>query len=178
MINNAREAKWVYDELGINLDTVGCVMAKMTSPELDLPEWWQYYTSNKQRFWIAGEVKDSHVTLKYGLLPGVTKDHVDAVLGDWDISDIYKKDVLVFDSPYPDESYKCIVLAMESGSLSDANKALSMLPSISTFREYVPHLTLAYVHPEYVDQAVNYCKSKIQSYNPRFLGLDYGNEIK
>lgn len=178
MINNSREVKWIYDELGVNLDSVGCIMASMSSPELHMPDYWLYYTENKNRFWIDGEVENSHVTLKYGLLPGVTRQHVDAVLNGWQLTDVHTKEIIVFDSPYPDERYKCIVLAMESESLRDANNLLSMLPSISTFRDYVPHLTLAYVCEEYVDEAVEYCKQKIQSYHPEFRGLDYGNQIK
>lgn len=178
MIRSARQVKWIYDELGVNLDTVGCIMAKTSSPELNLPDYWLYYTENPDRFWIDGEVEDSHITLKYGILPGVTRQHVDAVLDGWQLTDVHKREVIVFDSPYEDEPYKCIVLAMESESLRDANSLLSMLPSISTFRDYVSHLTLAYVHENYVDEALAFCKSAIAGYQPQFLGLDYGDQIK
>lgn len=178
MINNAHEAKWIYDELGINLSTLGCIMANMTPPEIDIPTEFEYHTKNPERFWIKGVVTDkAHVTLKYGLLPGVKKTHVDEVLKGWGLSDVYMKEVMVFDSPYSDESYKCIVMAMESDSLSEANALLSMLPNVSTFKNYVPHLTVAYVKEEHVDEAVQMIKQQMHSYHPRFIGLDYGGRV-
>lgn len=179
MINNARQIKHVYDELGVNLDTLGCIMAKMSSPELKIPEEWLYYTDSPARFWINGEVgAASHVTLKYGLLPGVGRNHVDAVLDGWELSDVYKKEIVVFDSPYDDEPYKCIVLVMESESLTEANSLLGMLPSVSTFKDYIAHQTLAYVHEDYLDEALAYCQSGIKGFRPEFLGLDYGDEVR
>jgi len=179
MITNAHQIEHIYEDLGVNLDTLGCVMAKMSSPNLNLLDDWLYYTKNPDRFWINGEVgASSHITLKYGLLPGVKKEHVDEVLQGWQLSDIYKKDVLIFDSPYKDEPYKCIVLAMESSSLYEANRLLNFLPNVSTHKNYVAHLTLAYVKEEYVDEASAYIKSVINTYTPRFIELDYGNEIK
>lgn len=179
MITNAHQVKWIYEDLDIDLNDLGCVMAKMTPPEINLPEWYEYYSPDVKKFWIKGVVSDNaHVTLKYGLLPGVKKTHVDTMLEDWDLAEISSKEIKVFDSPYEDEKYKCIVLAMESESLADANARLTMLPNVATFKDYVPHLTLAYVCEEFADEAVTRIKNQIQSYNPRFLGLDYGNEIK
>jgi len=179
MITNAHQIEHIYEDLGVNLDTLGCIMAKMSSPELNLLDDWLYYRNNPERFWIDGEVGDrSHVTLRYGFLPGVKREHVDELLEGWEITDIYKKDVIVFDSPYKDEPYKCIVLALESGSLYEAHRLLGFLPNVSTHKNYVPHLTLAYVKEESVDEAVAYIKSVINRYTPRVVGIDYGEEIK
>ena len=179
MITNAHQIEHIYDDLGINLDTLGCVMAQMSSPKLNLLDDWLYYSKNPDRFWIKGEVgHDSHVTLRYGFLPGVKREHVDELLYGWRISDIYKKEVIVFDSPYSDEKYKCIVLAMESASLYEAHRLLGFLPNVSTHKNYVAHLTLAYVKEDSVDEAVAYIKSVIGSYQPKFMGLDCGKEIK
>lgn len=178
MINNSHEIEWIYEELGVNLDTLGCVMAELTNPEVGLTEEWLYYANNKERFWIDGEVDMSHVTLLYGLLPGVKKEHVDTLLNGWQLADVYKKEIMVFDSPYPDEPYKCIVLGMESSSFYDAHKSLSMLPHVKTFREYTPHLTIAYVKEEFAEDAVKFIRNNINDYHPRLLKLNYGNEIK
>lgn len=178
-MKSAHEQKWIYDDLGVNLSNLGCVMAKVTPPNIHLPEWYKYHANNKERFWIKGVVgEDSHVTLRYGLFDTVKRSHVGAVLKDWDIDDVYKKDLLVFDSPYEDEPYKCIVLAVESESLSDANKRLCMLPGINTFKDYVPHITIAYVCEDFVDSAVIRIRSQLQSYRPRFVELDCGDVIK
>lgn len=177
-MKSAREKKWIYDDLGVDFDNLGCIMVKMTKPDISLPEWYEYYSPDPKKFWIKGVVADdAHVSLKYGLFQEVKREHVDAVLEGWELEDIYMKEIVVFDSP-PGEDYKCIVLAMESPSLNDANARLSMLPNINTFKEYVPHLTLAYVVPEFVDEAVTRIKSQIQSYKPQYVGLDYGDTIK
>lgn len=176
-MDSAHEAKHIYDELGIDLSDLGCIMAVMTPPEIDLPEEWLYYANDPKRFWIDGVVSDSHVTLKYGLLDGVKRAHVDRVLEGWGMDDVQAKDIMVFDSPYDDEPYKCIVLAVESDTLREANALLSMLPNVSTFKSYVPHLTVAYVKEEHVDEAVQMIKQQMHSYHPRFIGLDYGGKV-
>ena len=177
MINSAHEAKHIYDELGIDLSDLGCIMAVMTPPAIDLPEEWLYYANDKKRFWIDGVVGRSHITLKYGLLDGVKRAHVDRVLEGWEMDDVQAKDIMIFSSPYDDEPYKCIVLSVESDTLRDANKLLSMLPNVSTFKEYRSHLTLAYVHEDKVTEAVDLIRTQIQGYSPRFIELDYGNKI-
>lgn len=178
-MESAHQIKWVYEELGVDLSGLGCIMIRVTPPEINLPEWYEYYSNDPKKFWIKGVVSDNaHVTLKYGLFPEVKRTHVDAMLEGWELTDIYKKEVIVFDSPYEDEKYKCIVLSMESASLKEANARLTMLPNINTFKEYVPHLTLAYVCEDFVDEAVSRIKSQIQSYHPQLLGIDYGDLIK
>lgn len=178
MINNAHQMEWIYDELGINLNELGAIMAMMTPPEIDLPEEWLYYANDKTRFWIDGVVGRSHITLRYGMLPGITKKHVDAVLEGWKIDDIYIKEILVFDSPYKDENYKCIVLAVESLALIDANKRLGLLPNVATFKNYTPHITMAYLKEEFVTESVDLIRKQIQNYKPRFLEIDYGDQIR
>lgn len=177
-MDSANDAKWIYDELGIDLSDLGCIMAGMTPPKIDLPEDWLYYAKDKSRFWIDGIVDHSHVTLRYGMLPGITKKHVDRVLEGWEMDDIQAKDIMVFDSPYEDEQYKCIVLAVMSDALTDANKRLSMLPNVSTFKEYRAHLTVAYVNEEKVTEAVDAIRNQIHGYQPKFTELDYGDNVR
>ena len=175
-MRSAREAKWVYDELGVDLDTLNCVMAKVTPPEINLPEWYKYHANNKKRFWIAGVVgEDSHVTLRYGLFPEVKRRHVDAVLEGWSLDELGKRELMVFDSPYPDEQYKCVVLAVESDALSEANARLCMLPGINTFKDYIAHITIAYIHEDFIDSAMVRIRSQLQSYRPKFIELSYGD---
>ena len=177
-MDSAHEAKWIYEELGIDLSDLGCIMAGVEPPRLNLPEEWLYYAKDKQRFWIDGIVDHSHVTLRYGMLPGITKKHVDTVLGGWSMDDIYIKETLVFDSPYKDENYKCIVLVVESPALIDANKRLGLLPNVATFKNYTPHITMAYLKEEFVAEGIDLIRKQIQNYKPRFLEIDYGDQIR
>ena len=157
---NSHNFEKVYKWLGINLDTLGCVMLDVESINIPskkdnqtLPSF--YYAKDRERFWIDGWVagKNAHITLLYGLL-GDGKDfglHIKEVLEGWELKTIKIKDIGYFESPYPDESYYCVVAHIEmTSNLLEGHQRLEFLPHINTFTGYKPHLTLAYINKDEV----------------------------
>ena len=146
-----------------------------------------YFTKKKDRFWIKGQVaKDNpHVTLLYGLMPGVKKKHVDAVLKGWTKKTIMIDGISYFDSPYKDDPYYCIVGEVnpygdgDLHTLEEANERLKLLPHVNTFPGYKAHITLAYVKKDQavLQKAIEQFDKALVGKRLRVAGLDYGKSI-
>lgn len=151
---SANDFPHVYASLGINVNKLGVVMADtepidvlelVTKGEDDL-----YRSADKEKFWIRGDVASTgaHVTLLYGLLQHGTKlkAEINEVLRDWSLDTVTIEKLGIFDSPYDDEPYKCIVAHIKvTPELLEGHARLELLPHINTFLKYRPHVTLAYV---------------------------------
>jgi 2'-5' RNA ligase len=146
----------VYQGLGLNLSTLGCVMLNlvplknMYSIEFEGADSVLYYAKDKSRFWIDGWVADkvAHVTLLYGLIETAKNYewHIKKVLRGWKLESVEINDVGYFDSPYPDEPYWCIVAHIRTDpKLIEGHQRLEMLPHVDTFPGYRPHMTIAYI---------------------------------
>lgn len=178
-------------DLGINVGQLGCIMldVEAPTPRIDdlIPESWAYRSDNPDLSHVDGIATEHHVTLLYGLLPQVRREHVDEVLDGWTGCDVsVKTDQLdVFASPVPDEPYSCIVARQLSPSreIRDAHARLSLLPHINTHPEFKAHVTLAYVHKERTKEAVRELRGAFSArdlYVPilfRPIGLNYGDQI-
>jgi hypothetical protein len=111
---SAHKFKDMYEDLGISLDTLGCIMLDLEPLTFDVPESALYYAKDKKRFWIDGNVagKTPHVTLLYGLMRSgpELKKHVDTVLEDSIPKEVTIDHIGFFDTPPNiDEDYYCIV---------------------------------------------------------------------
>ena len=156
MVNSAHEHQNIYDEIGIDLSSLGCVMLDVDAPNVnDLFENARPYVSkDPKRFWINGINDDHHITVRYGLLNSVRQEHVLQVLKDVQFPEkVFGSHLEVFQSPYPDESYECIVLRIHTdpgiafvNDLLAMREALGFLPNVNTFPGYKAHVTLGYVH--------------------------------
>jgi len=200
MTESAHQFPAVHAALGIDLSELGCIMADVEpievtdyardaglDPDRDL---YSLRGVDPSRWWIDGAVAErgAHITLLYGLMqPGpVWREHVDALLTDVDLSAVTVDHVGVFDSPYPDDPYKCIVAHLAlTPELAKAHARLSYLPHVSTFPEYRAHVTLAYVkdQPSGVDWAgttseawVRALQGALRDAPLRVTGIDYGGQ--
>ncbi len=157
---NAHDFPEVYSRLGINLNTLGCIMLDVENPseQFVLSEMVpladdDLYTSvvPEERFWIAGDVTSTaHLTLFYGLLDPEREsfhEDVDAVLDGWARpTQVYIDHVDFFESTFEDDPYYCMVGKVAlSPALAEGNARLSLLPNVKTFPEYAPHVTIAYI---------------------------------
>ena len=176
-VKNAHEFPEVYAELGVNLSGLGCLMLSTESPLVnEVPAEAEYVTENPERFWIKGLLKNWHATVRYGFLPGVKRAHVDRVLGDYQVPPLLPLygHFEVFDSPFPDEDYDCVVFKLQSRELNEMNAALSVLPNVNTYVEYKPHITIGYFQPGWF--AKNR-KLLVEKDYVKTLGFDYGRNL-
>lgn len=178
----------VYEDLGIDLSKLGCIMLKVPSSDINakVREFIQpldaYYARNAKRFWINGIVapEDMHVTLLYGLTrTGVEyKKHVDTVLDGKIPGSVTVESVSSFDSPYEDEEYYCIVAHLViTPELQEAHDRLTMLPHLKTFPGYKAHITLAYIKKDenLRDYVITNLTEAMSSATVATGGLDYGD---
>ena len=186
---NAQQFLPVYEDLGIEIGELGCVMLD-TDPLPErindlIPEDDLYYSDNLK--YVQGFVgaETPHVTLLFGLLPGVRKQHVDAVLDGWWTKHVLIYDVDYFESVYEGEEYYCIVASIDSGwrgpdSLLDAHRRLSFLPHINTFPTYSAHLTIAYIKKDFylLHKTLDNLRPRLKGYYLDVKGLNYGDRIK
>ena len=159
---NSHQFEEVYKDLKINLDDLGCIMLDLEP--LNIDHWIGqdgvssytlgfpfYYARNKTRFWIDGWVagKVPHITLLYGLLDQARIDfesNIEKVLEGWKLEEVEIEDFRVFDSPYGDEPYYCVVAHIKkTDELLEGHNRLEFLPHINTFTGYKPHMTIAYI---------------------------------
>lgn len=177
-------------DLGITLGDLGCIMLDVEAPirVADIiPESWAYRSNNPDLRHVDGITTEHHVTLLFGLLPQVQREHVDEVLDGWDGLDVaVKTDMLeVFPSPLSEEPYSCIVARQTAPSreIRDAHARLSLLPHVNTHPEFKAHTTLAYVRRERTEEALNELRRAFGArdvYVPilfRPTALNYGDRI-
>lgn len=145
----------MYKKMGIDLDTLGCVMLDLvplvdmrTAPEFVLPYLHESY--NKKRKWIKGWVvgETPHITLLYGLMENAHnwQNQISNVLSDWKFKEATIEEIGYFDSSYEDEECYCIVAHIKkTPALVEGNERLEFLPHINTFTGYKPHMTICYL---------------------------------
>lgn len=184
-MTSAHDFEEVYTDLGIDLKTLGCVMLGTEAPDTSfIDEGDLYYAKDPDLFWVNGRAEgNSHITLKYGLLNSVRRKHVYKVIDGLPLPGrLVGNGIMKFDSPYPDEPYECIVLAIDtdpdniySAMLMDLHSNLNYLPHINTFPDYKPHVTLAYVRKGWYDE--NEDELLHIRINPFTTGLDFGRML-
>lgn len=161
----------VYKGLGLNLNTLSCVMIDIDSvamigllAEKDILNFAEankedlYTSKDKDKFWVDGLVcqKSAHCTLLYGLIEAADNYswHIKKVLTGWKIDSLEIESVDSFDSPTEDEPYYCIVGHVKiTPELLEGHQRLELLPHINTFGGYKAHISLAYIKKDAAAQS-------------------------
>jgi hypothetical protein len=186
---SAHKFKEVYQWLGINLNTLGCLMLDVEPIKIEYFEMYQdgvnayfpgYKSKNKERFWIDGYVGDkAHVTLLYGFLAKAKEyqPHIEKVLTGWELKTVTIADISFFESPYEDEKYYCVVAKIDvTDELLEGRGRLEFLPHVNTFTRYTPHITIGYIIDDVAirDRFINYLKMHLVGKQLKVCGLNFG----
>jgi hypothetical protein len=170
----AHDYRDMYDELGIDLADIGCVMLDLDGRMIPnhFKEDELYYTDNPKLWWIKGFVVGEvpHVTLLYGLLKSGKEyeKYINRVLKDWRIASVQIKEVDYFESTYEGAEYYCIIAHVNiDDNLLEGHNRLCLLPHIHTFSDYKGHITIAYIKKD--DQLRDHM---IQTYNESLKGKE------
>lgn len=170
--------------MGINIRDLGCVMLDVEPIDIKgaIPEEWAYHSSNPDLTYVSGIQKEAHITLLFGLLQNANliRSAVDEVLDGWEPGPLSVWFIDSFPSPVPEEPYVCLVAKMWGKGLKEAHARLSLLPHIDTFPDYLPHITLAYVHKSHAGEAIRAVQDALGALDGilntpvKPLGLNYG----
>lgn len=175
----------INDEFGLNLSSLGVVMAETEKIYLDkiAPGIHEdlYTSTHPERFWIHGDISSSgaHITLLYGLVKPAYqyKGLVDHLLADVLPTHMTVSHVTSFASPYADEDYACLVAKIEkSEALVRSNDRLRYLPHVDTFPEWEPHVTLAYVRKDRAEHWIERLNAALDGRRLVIDHINYGKE--
>lgn len=183
---SAHKFPLVYEDLGIDLSLLGCIMLNVNTVPLseavqqvisgdDL-----YYANSPKAKYVDGDVTNlAHVTLLYGLMrtgPEMKK-HVDRVLEYKYPSTVTIEDVDFFESNNPEFEYYAIIAHVKrTDEILNAHARLTFLPHIMTFPEYRPHVTLAYIRKDETlrDDYILALNGRLAGRELLAAGLNYG----
>jgi 2'-5' RNA ligase len=165
----------VYTDLGVDLSNLSCIMLDVDPLDSSFIQEEDLYYDESWSRGGGGRELTPHVTLRHGLLPQVKREHVDAVLDKVIIPTTIsvRPTVARFASP-GSAPYEVIIAEVESMSLYEIHGALGMLPNISTFPTYQPHVTLAYVRAGWLAENG---PVTIENTNLDVRGINYGRQL-
>lgn len=157
---NANMYEEMYEDLWIDLKKLWCLMMQTETFDVDIDDDFLYYTDDKDKHWIWWKVctEKAHITILYWLLESAqkNKEHINKLIGGDKIGKLTIESIDTFDSNYQDEPYVCIVAKIKKEDwLMNLHNKLELLPHINTFPEYKPHVTIAYVKDDKVDEILD-----------------------
>lgn len=179
---SARDFPHVYEDLGINLSDLGCIM--LDTEPIDIMEQIQdlyesaniYYGEPEDQHYGIPATTEPHVTLLYGLLQNghVWRDKVNEMLMGWTCPELTVQKVSYFDIG---KAFAVIALLKKTPELIDGHERLTLLPHVNTFSEYVPHVSLVYVDKTVdVDALVKKLNKQLKGATLKTTGINYGHE--
>lgn len=181
-------AATAIQRLGLDPKNLGCVMLDVELPpvyKIVLDPAWAYYSSILK--FVNGYSGRGHITLLYGLLnnPQTDRDLIDGVMEGWEQpSSVMFESVHCFEGNDGVNDYGAIVLRPTEGDrvpedrstaeLHDANYRLGKLPHVRSFADYNPHITVGYVHKQFIESALTELRM-LQPHLMTTVGLNYGD---
>jgi 2'-5' RNA ligase len=132
-----KEDKQTYD--------YGCVMLYFDFPQMNKihdaikPD--DVYTKEDDRSF--GFENEPHCTLLYGLHDGVTTEDVESVLNKHTYYTCTAHNASLFETP----EYDVLKFDIKGDNLHETNADLQQYPFTSSFPDYHPHMTIAYLKP-------------------------------
>ena len=128
----------------------GCVMAQMPQTiSVSLFEFGKQVISDDMLYFDPnspgefGREKEFHVTIKFGLTNSYTTEQIQEMLKG---TKPFLVNILGMDI-FPNERFDVIKFNIEGEELRRLRKIFDVLPNKDDYKEYHPHMTLAYVQP-------------------------------
>ncbi len=136
----------------------GCVMLYFNFPEMkdihNTIDENDLYTEEGDRTY--GLADEPHCTLLYGLHKEVSADQIKTVVKNYTFDDLKLQNASLFENQYDVLKFDVTYNNDGESFLHDCNKELCTLPHTTSFPDYHPHATIAYLKKgmgkKYVDQ--------------------------
>lgn len=141
-----------YKEMGFSVSELGAVMVGCSNPlTVNLPGDNEYVS---ERFDFVNGVADSwHITLRYGLLPQVRPEYVEALVEKFGLpQEVPVKGISMWPSKVEGEDYECVVVTLLRDQLKPIHQELGVLPNVLGFPSYRPHVTVGYFKPGWYEK--------------------------
>lgn len=145
----------------------GCVMLYFTFPQLfriqDAINPNDLYIGDGSDGRTYGFEDEPHCTLLYGLHEEVSLEQVKSALEGTVFSECTLSNASKFDNP----KYDVFKFDVSGKGLVEANKALSSLPHTTSFPDYHPHSTIAYLNKGTADKYIQMLKGEEFTLTPK-----------
>lgn len=139
LLKSINESNSTYD--------YGCAMLYFSVPDVfkiqDAINPQHVYTADDNGGY--GLENEPHCTLLYGLHNDVSLDDVKGILGNFGYGECKGYNPSLFEN----EKFDVLKFDIGGPSLHETNKELSKLPHTTSYPDYHPHLTIAYLKPGY-----------------------------
>lgn len=138
----------IYPRLGVDPKALGCLMLDTDAPyrgSLRNVDDIEYYSPDPKQFWMRGALSDWHLTIRMGFLPSVTDEIINEIMAGVELpSTLHLTGTEVFESPFEDQPYECLVVRVQDKALDDLHRQFGILPNVAIFPEYKAHITVGY----------------------------------
>lgn len=177
-MTSIHDFKKVTDSLGIYPGELGVIMLDFTPLDNPgIPKEWEYNSSDPEKWWVKGFVgQNAHMSLLYGLLQPAAElsDQINTLLEGLPLPQV--ETVEATDFTQSGDLYSAIVLKVKvSSELMEFHRRLSYLPHVDTFTPWVPHVTVAYVNAQNVEDTVALVKENLVGKTLMPVGLNLGD---
>ena len=139
LLNTIKESTGTYD--------YGCAMLYFSLPEVFKIQ----DAINPEHLYVEdsnggyGLEDEPHTTFLYGLHDSVSVDDVKGILGNFGYGECKAFNPSLFEN----EKFDVLKFDVNGPSLHETNAELSKLPHTTSYPDYHPHLTIAYLKPGY-----------------------------
>lgn len=148
LLNTIKESTGTYD--------YGCAMLYFSLPEVFKIQ----NAINPEHLYVEdsnggyGLEDEPHTTFLYGLHNSVSVDDVKGILGNFGYGECKAFNPSLFEN----EKFDVLKFDVNGPSLHETNAELSKLPHTTSYPDYHPHLTIAYLKPGYGKKYVDMLK--------------------
>lgn len=121
-----------------------------------------------------GLEKEPHCTLLYGLHDGIKTEVIENIMKNFAFGNCTIKNASLFEN----EKFDVLKFDVDGDLLHDCNKELCKLPHTTSYPDYHPHMTIAYLKPGMGKQYAKMFKDRIDTLTPKYIVYSKPNGSK